>query len=196
MSAAANNVPTTKQPLLIGERVQLVPVREDAVPLYQRWLNDLAMQRTLGGVPAPYTLEQEQRRYHDLLAAPDSLQLMITLRQTGQPIGIIELQEIDQRNGTATLVIFIGEAAQRGAGYGTAAIRLILDYGFTALGLQSVGLTVVAFHVAAVRAYERAGFRICGRRRACRLVAGQLWDDLLMEVLATDLRANQEGAEG
>ena len=46
-----------------------------------------------------------------------------------------------------------------------AAMRLLLDYAFTVLGLHSVMLTVVEYNHAGRRCYEKAGFREMGRRR-------------------------------
>jgi RimJ/RimL family protein N-acetyltransferase len=171
---------------IAGRVVSLGPLRRDLVPLYQRWINDFGTQSTLGGPPVPRTVEQELERYRQLTAAEDSAQFTIYERATDRPIGITELQEIDRRNRTATFVIFIGEADARGRGYGTEATRLVLDYAFTTLGLHNVILTVVAFNAAAIRAYERAGFRASGRRRECRLVGGRRWDDIYMECLASE----------
>lgn len=179
---------------IVGRVVWLGPLQRDLVPLYQRWINDFGTQSTLGGPPVPRTIEQELERYTQLTAAEDSAQFTIYDRATGRPIGITELQEIDRRNRTATFVIFIGEVDARGQGYGTDVTRLLLDYGFTTLGLHNVLLTVVAFNIAAIRAYERVGFRAIGRRRECRLVGGQRWDDIYLECLASEFVRPMVGA--
>lgn len=177
-----------------GERVALGPTRRDLVPVYTRWLNDLALQQTLGGLPVPRTIAQELDRYTQLNAEADSAQFTIYARATAAPIGIAELREIDWRARTATFVIFIGEAAARGRGYGTEATRLICAYGFAALGLDRIGLTVVATNSAGIGAYARAGFRAIGRQRACRLIDGQLHDDIHMECLAREFAPARGGA--
>lgn len=50
-------------------------------------------------------------------------------------------------------------------------------------------LTVAEFNIAGRRAYERAGFRECGRRRQCRWLAGRLWDEISMDCLATEFES-------
>lgn len=186
---------TTSDPLytISGERVSLGPMRRDLVPSYTRWLNDFALQRTLGGPPMPRTIEQELDRYTQLSADPASTQFTIYVLATGQPIGITELQAIDWRARSATFVIFIGEATARGQGHGTETTRLVCEYGFSTLGLHSIGLAVVAPNIAGIRAYERAGFRQIGRRRACRPIDGQLHDDIHMECLASEFAHAREG---
>jgi RimJ/RimL family protein N-acetyltransferase len=171
---------------ITGERVALGPLRRDLVPRYTRWINDLGMQRTLGGPMLPRTIEQEEARRAQLDNEADSVQFTIYARATATPIGITELREIDWRARSATYVILIGEGAARGQGYGTETTRLVCDYGFGTLGLHSIMLTVVAPNVAGIRAYTRAGFRQFGRRRECRPLDGQLHDDIYMECLARE----------
>jgi diamine N-acetyltransferase len=70
----------------------------------------------------------------------------------------------------------------------------MLDYAFTALGLRNVGLTVAAWNVAGQRAYARAGFKEFGRRRSCRWMGGQWWDDVHMDAIAAEFVSPVLGA--
>ncbi len=103
-----------------------------------------------------------------------------------RPIGTTDLFNIDYRFRVCQFGMLIGEADARGKGYGTEVTRLMLDYAFTALSLHSVMLTVAEYNLAGRRAYERAGFREFGRRRECRMRAGQLYDMVYMDCLSTD----------
>jgi RimJ/RimL family protein N-acetyltransferase len=80
----------------------------------------------------------------------------------------------------------IGEVEHRGKGLGTEATKLTLDYAFTTLGLHNVMLTVYEFNLAGFRAYEKAGFRECGRRRECHWMGGRFWDEIYMDCLVTE----------
>ena len=99
------------------------------------------------------------------------------------------MHDLDLQHGTAELGIIIGEADARGKGYGTEATRLLLDYAFTAVGLHNVMLRVYAFNLAGIRAYEKAGFHVIGRRRESHLMAGRRWDEIFMECLANDFQS-------
>ncbi len=44
-------------------------------------------------------------------------------------------------------------------------MRVIVGYGFRELGLHRIGLSVSEFNQAGIRAYEKAGFTVEGRRR-------------------------------
>jgi RimJ/RimL family protein N-acetyltransferase len=173
---------------IVGDRVALGPQRRDLLPTYHRWINDFQALRTLGGVaPGPTTMEQEVRWYDSQVAG--EVRFTVYERATARPIGTTALHGIDYRNRTAVFGIFIGEATARGQGYGTETTRLMLDFAFTALGLHSVMLTVAEFNLAGRRAYARAGFQECGRRRQCRWLAGRLWDEISMDCLATEFES-------
>jgi diamine N-acetyltransferase len=175
---------------IVGERVALGPIRRDLLPLYQRWLNDFGTLRTLFIPPRPMTLEEETAWY-ERAAAPDASVVHFTIYETAawRPIGNSQWLAIDFRNRTAEMGIFIGDAADRGKGYGTEATRLMLDYAFTALGLHSAMLTSYAFNLAGQRAYEKAGFRAFGRRHECHWMGGRLWDEIYMECLASEFES-------
>jgi RimJ/RimL family protein N-acetyltransferase len=130
---------------VVGELVALGPLRRDLLPVYQRWINDLGTMRTLGVPPLPMTSEKEQEWYDRQSKAENDVPFTIYERETLRPIGNTGVHDVDYRNRTATFGILIGEPECRGKGYGTETTRLMLDYAFTALGLQNVMLTVFEF---------------------------------------------------
>lgn len=174
---------------LIGQRVALGPLRLDLIPLYQRWFNDFATLATLDRLFRPTTTEQVAIWFERRITGPPTQThsvFTIWERAVRRPLGNAALQEIDPRNRTAELGIFIGEVDRRGLGYGTEASRLLLDFAFQVLGLHSVMLRVFAYNQAACRVYERVGFREFGRRRQCQFMDGRFWDVIYMECLAAE----------
>ena len=170
---------------IIGEKVALGPLHRDLLSLDYRWTSDFATLRMQGMTPTPFTMERITRRYQSGIADGTIVLFAIYECATMRPIGVTNLQGVDARNRTAEFVIFIGEQAARGKGYGTETTRLMLDYAFTALALHNVMLTVYAYNPAAIRAYEKAGFREFGRRRESVWMGGRLWDTVYMECLAS-----------
>lgn len=169
-----------------GELVALGPLRREHIPLYLRWINDFGTTRMLGLAPRPMTLEQETAWYEQ--AAVDDARVGFTIyeRSTGRPIGNCGLHEVDLPNRRTMVGIMIGEPEARGRGYGTEAMRLLLDFAFTALGLNSVMLIVFEYNGAGLRCYEKVGFREVGRRRESRWYNGRFWDEIYMDILATE----------
>lgn len=119
-------------------------------------------------------------------AYPTDAAFTIYERPTWRPIGNTGLHRIDYRDRTAEFGILIGEAECRGKGYGTETARLMLDYAFTAIGLNNVLLRVHEHNLAGRRAFEKAGYREIGRRRQCRFMGGRFWDEIYMDCLASE----------
>ena len=175
---------------IVGERVALGPIRKDLVPTYWRWMNDFGTLRTLGVPPVPMLLEQEETWFQRQVEGGGStITFTIYVKETWRPIGNTSLMDIDRTHRCATFGIVIGETDARGQGYGTEATRLMLDYAFTAQGLHSVQLNVYEFNLAGLRAYEKAGFKVVGRRRQAHFMGGKLWDVVIMDCLATEFES-------
>ena len=177
-----------------GYLVALGPLQREHIPLYLRWINDFGTTRTLGIPPRPMTLEQETAWYEQ--AAVDDARVGFTIyeRASGRPIGNCGLHEVDLANRRTLVGIMIGEPDARGRGFGTEAMRLLVDYIFTVLGLHSVMLMVFEYNGAGRRCYEKAGFREIGRRRESRWYNGRFWDEISMDILATEFTSPVLGA--
>lgn len=171
---------------ITGERVALGPLRRELFPLHTRWVNDEEVGWNVFGQPQTRTLEQESAWLDAELRAANSQYFLIYARKDLRPIGVTSLTEIDHRRGTATFRILLGNARDRGQGYGTEVTRLVLRHAFQILGLHNVMLTVYAYNAAGIRTYEKAGFREIGRRRQCRPREQQRWDEVYMDCLATE----------
>jgi RimJ/RimL family protein N-acetyltransferase len=171
---------------IIGEKVALGPIRREHIPLILRWNNDFSVLRTTGQV-RPLTLEALERDFEHSSKATDEVHFTIYDRATLRPIGGVNLHNITGR--TATFAIAIGEKDFWGKGYGTEATKLVLDYGFHALGLHNIMLTVHSYNTRGIRAYVRAGFREIGRRREVINRGGRLHDLLYMDCLATEFKS-------
>ncbi|MCI0709573.1 MAG: GNAT family N-acetyltransferase [Chloroflexi bacterium] len=89
----------------------------------------------------------------------------------------------DARNRAASIGIGIAEPAYREKGYGTEAMRLMLDYGFNELNLNRVELTVSSFNPRAIHVYKKVGFKEEGILRQCDYNDGQYYDVLVMSLL-------------
>ena len=168
-----------------GNLIALGPLRRDLIPTYHRWHNNVATTRTFA-LPLPTTFEQEEALYAELTAARDKTFFTVYERALWQAVGTTYLTDIDHLHRRAEFGVLIGEAIWRGKGYGTETASLMLDFGFTALGLHNIMLTVYSFNLAGRRAYEKAGFREVGRRRRSHWMGGHYWDEIIMDCLATE----------
>lgn len=170
-----------------GESVSLGPLRRDLIPLYNGWNNDFETTRTLGS-SRPVILEEEINAFEQVSKSREYIFFTIYEKHTMQPIGNTYLSNIDYKHRSSEFNIVIGEKNCRGKGYGTEAAQLILNYAFKIEGLHNVFLKVYEFNEAAIRAYEKAGFTKCGRRRQSHYFNGRLWDVIFMDALASEYK--------
>jgi diamine N-acetyltransferase len=175
---------------ITGERVALGPIHRGLLPLLERWENDVWTVDRGGADPWPVSADAVANAWEPLLRGErlDWIGFAVYALPELRPIGVMNLRDFTNPHGTAEFGITIGEAADRGRGYGTEAVRLLLDFAFTVLGLHNVWLDTPAYNTAAIRAYEKAGFREIGRRRGARLRAGTRYDVVLMDCIADDFR--------
>lgn len=88
----------------------------------------------------------------------------------------------------ASIDVFLGGAFQ-GRGLGTDAVRTLATWLVDVRGHHRVTIDPAADNAAAVRCYEKAGFRAVGRMRQYERdpVSGEWRDGLLMDLLAAEL---------
>lgn len=98
-------------------------------------------------------------------------------------LGLFNCNWVDR---SASLGIDIYSSEDRGKGYGSEAVRLLLDFAFKTLNLNRVELEVFDFNERALRCYRKVGFREVGRKRQARLIDGKYRDVIVMDVLRSE----------
>jgi RimJ/RimL family protein N-acetyltransferase len=174
--------------LVAGERVALGPLRRDLAETYGRWINQLDVRFGVEYVAVATPQSQETWVDESNKEAgerePKSVTFTIYDLADRTPVGTCGLFDISHMQGGANLGISLGE--RRNQGLGSEATRLTLDWGFHVLGLHNVLLEALAWNTAAIRAYERAGFRRIGIRREAAMSRGERSDVVLMDAIPAD----------
>ena len=174
--------------IVVGEKVALGPLRKDLARSYGRWVNHREVRFGLDnlGIATPETEEKwvEDNTNKSAEEEPTGAHFTVYDRSDSAPVGTAGLFAISHVHGHANFGIALGE--RRGRGLGTEATRLVLDWGFTVLGLRNVMLEVLTWNEAAIVAYERAGFRRVGIRRAAVFSRGERADVLFMDAVPED----------
>lgn len=170
-----------------GEKVYLRALeRADLNEKYLGWLNDPVVNRYLESGIFPYTIDELEKFFEQVSGSREQVILAIADKKTDEHIGNIKLGPINWVHRKATLGILIGEKHCWGQGMATDATRLMVEYGFFRLNLWRIELGVHAEHDAAVRVYEKVGFRIEGRMREVLFHDGKYKDSLWMGLLRSE----------
>jgi RimJ/RimL family protein N-acetyltransferase len=174
--------------LLVGERAALGPLRSDLARTYARWWNDMEVRRGLStlDVWTDAAAAKWVAEAGGLTAErdPDAAHFTIYAAADLEPVGTLALMKIDHRNRRADFGILLG--VRRGEGIGTDATRLALRWAFEVVGLENVILTVLPSNPAGIAAYEKAGFRVVGRRRRAAATMDGCQDEILMDAVPGD----------
>lgn len=171
---------------LVGERIYLSPRNVEDVEIFTEWMNDFYVTDYTGRSYRTVTLQAE-KEYLERADKNENTFAIIDI-ETDQMIGTVGLHEVDHINRTATLGIFIGNRDYWSKGYGTEAIRLILDFAFNYMNLNNIDLALMEFNQRALKCYQKCGFKEIGRRRKCKFINGKYYDSILMDVLAEEFK--------
>ena len=106
----------------------------------------------------------------------------------GTVIGDVALQSIDNKNRSCSVGIGIAKMENRGKGYGTEAIKLILDYGFFNVGMERITADTLEINLPAQKAIEKLGFVLEGRARNAIYFRGKQYDELHYSLLVHEWR--------
>jgi len=173
---------------LEGQQVYLRPVNSADTEVYYQLLHDPDMLR-LTGTQQHFTREQIERYIDSKSQDSSSILLLIAESDTDEIVGDIALQDISGTNRSANLRIAISASRHQGRGYGSEAIRLLLDYGFGVRNLHRIELHVYAYNERAQHVYRKLGFQQEGIQRDALFYNHEYHDAILMSILEHEYRA-------
>ncbi|MDD5263418.1 MAG: GNAT family protein [Candidatus Bipolaricaulis sp.] len=174
--------------VLEGKRVRLRPLTWGDVLLIQQWSADPELQKLIGET-GPMSDSDSRELFQKARDDESRLWFAIEIRATGAVIGEAGFLRIFSPWSTTDLSIIVGERSARGKGYGTEAIRLLLDHAFRELKLHRVAIGVVGFNEIALAFYEKVGFRREGVQRDGYFCDGRFSDFVMMSLLASEYEA-------
>ncbi|MBV6717314.1 GNAT family N-acetyltransferase [Paenibacillus chitinolyticus] len=165
--------------LFESSRVSFRKMTEEDAAIYHTWRNDMEVMRTTSPSLDLFTYAETRQFVEQvILGSGTSKSYMILDKQSGRPIGITSLIQLDFKNRSGECILDIGEKEFWGKGYGSESLRLLLDYAFLELNLHRVSLRVFAFNDKAVALYEKIGFKREGVSRQTVFREGN-WHDIL-----------------
>ena len=180
--------------LFNGQLIRLGSINHDKDPeVESRWTHDVSYLRAMSNAPArPLSPARLKKKYEDIEKQVDESgnTFYFTLRsqQDDRLIGQVHLFWIEWSHGTGNLKIGIGDTADRGKGYGTEAMRLILHYAFEELNLYRLSAVLGEDNPAGIRFFKRFGFVEEVRRRQALVRDGEVFDLLHLGLLADEWR--------
>lgn len=166
---------------IVGDRIYLSPRNAEDYEIFAEWLNDPQVADYIGR-SGKIMSNQEEKEFLEQNNNPEAVFSIIDINND-KIVGSVGIEQIDHLNRCGTLGVFIGDKDYRDKGYGTEAIKLILEYGFKYLNLKNINLDLVSANARAYRCYQKCGFKEYGRRRQCHFINGKYYDKISMDIL-------------
>jgi RimJ/RimL family protein N-acetyltransferase len=161
---------------LKGKRIDLrVLDPKDDLESYSCWINDqeLTVFLSVGKFP---TTRSGLRDFINVYKA--SKDLLLGIFKQDEHIGNITLHHIDWQNRVGELGILIGDKKHHGKGYGSEAVRLLLEHAFNRLNLRKVTAGMFSGNKASQKMFEKLGFMLEGCLREQFFYHGKYYHNL------------------
>ncbi len=152
--------------MLKGKSIILRGITRNDLERLCEFNNDLEVELAGGGDPPyPQSLERLQAEFDADAAKGGRNGMQFAIEADGKFIGQCALFRLDEVAQTCELGIAIGDKSYWGRGYGSDAIRTLLEYAFRLRNIRKVSLTVNGTNTRAIHAYQKCGFQEEGRLR-------------------------------
>ncbi len=177
--------------MIYGDRIRFRAIDRNDLPTFLDWINDPEVRKGIG-IYLPFSMADEEDWFEGMRKHPaDEHNLAIEVhepageggKESWKMIGSCGFFNLDGRIRSSEFGIMIGDKSYWNKGFGTEAVRLLVQHGFNTLNLNRIYLRVLENNPRAIRAYEKAGFKHEGRQRQAEFKDGKYVDLLVMSTL-------------
>jgi len=182
-------------PLFEGKQICLAPIdHEKDAEIESKWTHDAEYLRMLSPELArPLSPAQLKKKYEEIEKDAEEgnrlFYFTIRLCADDRLIGFGKLAWIDWSNGGCMIQLGIGDPSDRGCGYGTEALGLLLRLAFEELSLYRLVALVPEYNQRALNFFNKAGFVEEARRRQALNRDGRRWDLVHLSLLRPEWEA-------
>lgn len=122
-------------------------------------------------------IEQQQN-----IRSTGQLRMMICENETDEPVGAIDLYDVDFKNANASVGVLIGEHKNRNKGYAKEALELIIEYSREYLAMYNLSCSIQADNIESIKLFEKIGFEKVGIRKEWFQYKGHRLDEIIYQL--------------
>jgi RimJ/RimL family protein N-acetyltransferase len=180
--------------LFEGQDIRFGPIDHEKDPeIEAKWTHDSDFMRMMDVGPArPLSAAMVKKQYEKLEKQMEENKNLyyfaIRAREDDRLIGRAIVQWIEWANGHGFIRLGIGAAEDRGKGYGSQALKMLLRFAFAELNLFRLSAIVPEYNPAAIGLLKKHGFMEEVRRRQSVERDGRRWDLLVFGLLSDEWR--------
>ena len=169
---------------LKGEHIYLRALEPEDLEFIHGIENDESLWE-LSNTMTPYSkflIKQYLEHSHKDIFEVKQLRLVIS-NYENKPLGMIDLFDFDFKNSRAGVGILVKEKEDRQLGYGREALKLLIDYSFTHLGLHQLYCNISEENEASIKLFTSKGFQIVGLKKDWNHVNGVYKNEYLFQLI-------------
>ncbi|NHJ85925.1 MAG: GNAT family N-acetyltransferase [Asgard group archaeon] len=174
-----------------GKKTRLRALEITDLEEIMKFWNIIDLRRELGPITPNSKKEREdwiKQSWEDKNAGR-GYTFAIEDKETKAFLGHASLKGVRPINRSATATIAIYNKENRGKGYGSDALKVLLHFGFDYLNLHRIALNVFETNKPAIHVYEKIGFTKVGIHRETDFVEGKYVNDVVMDMLEDEWRS-------
>lgn len=168
---------------IIGKKIYLRAMEPEDMEVLREMINDPVMERKIEGWSFPVSRKQQMNWYENSITSQSNLKFSIVSRSSEQLLGMLNLVDIDWKNGVAQHGIRLSNAAPKAQGIGTDAVMAIMRYAFEELRLNKLESGRIIDNIASQRLYAKCGWKDEGIKREAIFCEGRYLDFVITGIL-------------
>lgn len=159
-------------------QINLRALKKSDSNLILEWMKNDKLRYLIGTV-YPITELEHENWFENRMLEKDNRLFIIEI-DNEIPIGVIGFKNLDWVNRNSELFIYIGNLEYWGKGYGTQALKLLIEFAFNKINLHMLYLEVFSYNKGAIKMYEKLGFKKDGILRQSKFQDGKYYDKIIM----------------
>lgn len=171
---------------VVGKKIYLRAMELEDMELFREMTNDPSMERKIVGWSFPVSKMQQMKWYESSVSNKSGIRLSIVHKDNDKLLGMLNLVNIDWKNGTAYHGIRLSNHTPKKEGLGTDAVMTLMKYAFEELRLHRLEGGWIADNIASKRLYQKCGWKAEGLSREAVFCEGKYYDFISAGILEND----------
>lgn len=171
---------------IYGKKIVLRAIEREDLPYYRSNINDPEIEKMVGGWSFPISKASQDNWYNNIISDRNNLRFTITMKDKDEPLGMVNIVNIDWKSGVAFTGIKLFETASRGQGIGFDTVMSIMKYAFDELRLNRLEGTILDINEPSMRLYKKCGWKEEGIRRQSQYQMGSYYDEYFVAILKSE----------
>lgn len=171
---------------IIGKKIYIRALEPEDMELLRAMTNDPEIEKKIAGWSFPVARCQQLGWYDKVVNSENDKRMAIVYKDNDELLGMLNLVNIDWKNGTAYHGIRLSNETPKNRGIGTDAVMTLMRYAFEELRLHRLEGGWLAENVASRKLYEKCGWKSEGIQREAVFYDGTYHDFIVSGILEAD----------